>query len=261
MRAKKHLGQHFLTDPQVLQHILQVIAPTKTEQFVEIGPGLGALTEMLLPHCKALQAIEIDKDVLVSLKRRCQKLGEFSVLSQDVLTMDFAVLWPEASSYRLVGNLPYNISTPILFQVLAAASRVQDMHFMLQKEVTARMAASPGSKTYGRLSVMVQYQAEVTELFDVSPQAFNPPPKVDSAVVRLMPYHQKPIQAKDETHFANLVMNIFSQRRKMLRASLKQFYPNADLSTCPIDITLRPEQLSVADLVKLSDFLISSYRS
>lgn len=256
MRAKKHLGQHFLTDRQVLQHMLQVIAPTKEQLLVEIGPGLGALTEILLPNCKGLQAIEIDKDVLASLRHRCQRLGALSILSQDVLTVDFASLWPAVPSYRLVGNLPYNISTPILFQVLMAASRIQDMHFMLQKEVTARMAANPGSKIYGRLSVMVQYLAGVTELFDVPPQAFNPPPKVDSAVVRLIPYQQKPIQAKDETHFANLVMQVFGQRRKMLRASLKQFYPTTDVSACPIDITLRPEQLSVADFVTLSDFLI-----
>ncbi len=255
MRAKKYLGQHFLTDSAVLEQLQRVIAPNKQDVFVEIGPGLGALTTMILPHCQGLQAIEIDTDVLATLQYRCQHLGKLTILHQDALQVDFSTLWPDKPYYRLVGNLPYNISTPLIFQVLEAAHRIHDLHFMLQKEVTERMAAKPGSKTYGRLSVMVQYMAEVHELFDVNPTAFSPPPKVESAIVKLIPYQKKPVQAKNETHLAALVLQTFTQRRKMLRASLKAHYVEANLHKSPVDLTLRPEQLSVADFVALSDYL------
>jgi len=257
MRAKKRLGQHFLKDEQVLSRLLQVIAPSKNDAIVEIGPGLGALTAMVLPHCQALLAIEIDSDVLASLRVRCQGKGDLTILHQDVLTVDFSALYPGCSTYRLIGNLPYNISTPLIFHVLQSASRISDMYFMLQKEVADRMAAMPGDKSYGRLSVMVQYVADVLVLFDVGPQAFSPPPKVDSAIVKLIPYRQKPIQAQDDQHFATLVTQAFGQRRKMLRASLKSHYTVAQLQQAPIDLMLRPEQLSVMDFVRLSDYLVS----
>lgn len=256
MRAKKQLGQHFLNDQQVLNHIQQVIAPKKQDYFVEIGPGFGALTAFILPYCEKLLAIEIDKDVIDRLTNRCEPLGHLSILKQDALTVNFSNLLPEILTYRLIGNLPYNISTPLIFHVLTAGQRIVDMHFMLQKEVVDRMVAPPGNKTYGRLSVMVQYAAKVDALFDVLPTAFNPPPKVDSAVVRLVPYQVKPIQAIDEKRFAQVVSLAFQQRRKMLRASLKTYYTEGSLANAPVDLTLRPEQLSVADFVHLSDHII-----
>lgn len=256
MRAKKQLGQHFLHDQQILHRIQQVIAPKKQDYFVEIGPGHGALTAFILPHCEKLLAIEIDKDVIDGLIRRCSPLGDLSVLKQDALTVDFSRLFSDLSTYRLVGNLPYNVSTPLIFHVLAASQHVVDMHFMLQKEVVDRMVAPPGNKTYGRLSVMVQYAAKTDALFDVPPTAFNPPPKVDSAVVRLVPYQAKPIQAVDERQFAQVVSLAFQQRRKMLRASLKSYYTEDSLAKTSVDLTLRPEQLSVADFVHLSDDII-----
>jgi len=188
-RARKRFGQHFLTDPYVVAGIVAAISPQRDDHLVEIGPGLGVLTESLLPCVNAMDAIELDRDIIPKLKERCRDRGQLHIHEADALKFDFTTLAEDGRPLRIVGNLPYNISTPLMFHLLSMQT-VQDMHFMLQKEVVDRLAAIPSNKDYGRLSVMMQYHCRVESLMQVPPEAFSPPPKVNSAVVRLVPWSE-----------------------------------------------------------------------
>ena len=221
--------------------------------MVEIGPGLGAMTCPLLSKIEKLQVVELDRDVIPVLRDNCAGKGELTIHQADALRFDFGQLTDQARGLRVVGNLPYNISTPLIFHLLESADKIQDMHFLLQKEVVERLAAQPGGGDYGRLSVMVQYRCQAVNLFHVGRGAFNPPPKVESAVVRLTPYETLPHIAQDESLFAQIVNQAFSQRRKTLRKALKKICTDEDFTRADIDSSLRPEQLSVADFVQLSN--------
>lgn len=248
-RAKKQFGQHFLTDRHYIDRIVTAISPQTTDVMIEIGPGPGALTAPLVERLAHLHAVEIDRDLAAALRARFLP-EKFSLHEQDVLAFDFAVL---ASRFRCVGNLPYNISTPFLFHLGEFADELIDATFMLQKEVVNRMVAGPGTPDYGRLSVMLQYRFSMTRLFVVPPSAFTPPPKVDSAIVRMTPLGAERLVAQDETRFAAMVMAGFGQRRKTLGNTLKPFMTAAQISASGIDPQRRAETLSVAEFVRLAD--------
>lgn len=253
-KTKKRFGQHFLHDGGVIQKIIHDIHPQASERFVEIGPGLGALTFPLLEKIDALDVIEIDRDVIKKLEQYQNK--KLTIHSVDALKFDLNSLSTDLKSneqLRIVGNLPYNISTPLIFHLLEYAHLIKDMHFMLQNEVVQRISAPPDSKTYGRLSVMVQYFCETEYLLFVSPQAFNPPPKVDSAILRLTPWKELPYKANDEKHLSKLVTQAFSMRRKTLRNTLKKMLTSEQIENAGIDPSLRPENISVAEYVTLSN--------
>ena len=250
--ARKRFGQNFLVDTQVIGSILAAIAPRRDDLIVEIGPGLGALTAPLIERLDRLHAVEIDRDIVARLRRRFP--AEQLVLHEgDALSFDFGALVVGDQVLRVVGNLPYNISTPLLFHLAQFADRVYDMHFMLQKEVVERMVAEPGSADYGRLSVMLQYRFVMDWLLDVPPESFDPAPRVDSAVVRLIPRRPEDLTARDERHFAALVAQAFSQRRKMLRNTLKGVIDDTVFTEAGIAPTVRAEDLSVADYIRLSN--------
>lgn len=244
MRPRKRFGQHFLHDPGVLRRIVEAIAPEAGDVIVEIGPGEGALTRPLLERVEKLTAIEIDRDLASRLSEEfaAEKL---KVICADALDYDFSGL-PQDT--RLVGNLPYNISTPLLFHLARHADRVRDLHFMLQREVVDRMVAKPSTPDYGRLSVMLQTRFKMKKLFSVAPGCFRPPPKVDSAMVRLVPIQGKP--DCDEQQFENVVRQAFSARRKTLRNALP--LAPRDYDVLGIDPKLRPENLSPADYVRIA---------
>ncbi len=254
-RTKKRFGQHFLHDSSIIERMISAINPRMDDQFVEIGPGLGALTFPLLKYINALDVVEIDRDVIarLTLKKQRGKLEQLTIHSCDALKMDFTALPKHASKLRVVGNLPYNISTPLIFHLLESAHIIQDMHFMLQNEVVQRITAEPNSKTYGRLSIMVQYYCDTEYLFFVPPGAFSPPPKVDSAILRLTPWQQRPYKANDEKHFARLVTQAFSTRRKTLRNTLKKMLSTEQIESIGINPGLRPENISVSEYVSLSN--------
>jgi 16S rRNA (adenine1518-N6/adenine1519-N6)-dimethyltransferase len=254
-RPRKRFGQNFLHDPGIIQRIVQAISPQSGDNLVEIGPGQGAITTELLPLVGQMHAIELDRDLVGPLAQRCASLGDLQIHSTDALKFDFSTLAEAPRSLRVVGNLPYNISTPLLFHLLAQSSHVKDMHFMLQKEVVERMAAKPGSKTYGRLSVTLQARAKVESLFHIGPGAFNPPPKVDSAFVRLQPWETPPYPIDDWEVFAQVVAQAFSQRRKTLRNSLKQLVDEETILNAGLEPSVRPEQLSVSDFATLSNLV------
>jgi 16S rRNA (adenine1518-N6/adenine1519-N6)-dimethyltransferase len=255
VRARKRFGQHFLHDPAVIGRIVAAIDPRPGDALVEIGPGQGALTLPLLRRCHRLRAIEIDRDLAAALAQAAHGLGELEILALDVLTVDFAALRGSGPRLRLVGNLPYNISTPILFHLLGARAAIADMHFMLQKEVVERMAASPGSGAYGRLTVMLAPHCSVRPLFDVGPGAFRPAPKVTSSVVRLVPHRAPPFAVHDDAAFARVVAAAFSQRRKTLRNALRTVVPAGLLDELGIDPGLRPERLAPADYAAIANRL------
>ena len=252
-RARKRFGQNFLQDQQLIDKIVRAIDPKPGQNLIEIGPGLGAITRPLLEQAQALTVVEIDRDLIPKLIKICEAIGALTVISQDVLTVDFAALASATNKLRLIGNLPYNISTPVIFHLLKHHNDIADMHFMLQKEVVERMAAQPGSKTYGRLSVMVQWYCQVTPLFVVPPQSFLPQPKVDSMVVRLTPYQEPPYPCHDMARFSKVVEQAFSQRRKTLANTLKPILCADDITACGIDPKIRAEQLTVGDFVALSN--------
>jgi 16S rRNA (adenine1518-N6/adenine1519-N6)-dimethyltransferase len=245
--ARKRFGQHFLSDAHVLGAIVELIDPLPGQALVEIGPGLGALTWPLLQRCRALTVIELDRDLAARLRQRGSGL---TVMEADVLRVDFSALAQQmAQPLRLVGNLPYNISTPILFHLLDAAALVADQHFMLQKEVAQRMAAAPGGKDYGRLSVMLQWRYRIDTVLEVPPQAFEPPPKVDSAIVRMRPLPQAAAQPK---LLSELVTVAFSQRRKLLRHSLGRWLQQRGFGG-DFDLQRRAEEVPVAQYVDLAE--------
>jgi 16S rRNA (adenine1518-N6/adenine1519-N6)-dimethyltransferase len=250
--ARKRFGQHFLTDARVIGAIVDVVAPRRDDAVVEIGPGLGALTEPLLQTLDHLHAVEIDRDIVARLRQRFPP-DRLSIHTGDALVFDFARLAVAGCQLRVVGNLPYNISTPLLFRLESFAGGIRDMHFMLQKEVVERLVAAPGGADYGRLSVMLQYRFVMDRLLEVPPESFDPAPKVDSAVVRLIPRDPGRFAARDETRFAMLVATAFSQRRKMLRNTLKGLIDEAGLECLGIAPTARAEELSVDDYVRLTN--------
>lgn len=255
--AKKRFGQHFLHDSQVIDRIVRAIALAPDERVVEIGPGRGALTLPLLRRHGSLTAIEFDRDLIVPLRAAAAPFGALELIVADVLQVDFTAL-AAGGTLRLVGNLPYNISSPILFHALDHAAAIRDMHFMLQKEVVERMASGPGSKVYGRLSVTLQALCEVTPLFNIGPGAFQPPPKVDSSVVRLVPKPAALIGIVDRRLFARVVHDAFGQRRKTLRNALSQVCDAAALERAGIRPDLRAEQLPVAAFITLANQLAAS---
>ncbi len=248
--AKKRFGQHFLADEAVIGAIVRAIAPRPGDALVEIGPGLGAMTQPLLERAGALTVIELDRDLAARL--RASGRPGLAVIEADVLTVDFGALATQAGRpLRVVGNLPYNISSPILFHLLPVANAVQDQHFMLQKEVVDRMAAGPGGKDYGRLSVMLQWRYAIEAVLDVPPAAFEPPPRVDSAVVRMVPLPAASVAGIDGARLGALVTAAFSQRRKLLRHTLgrwmEQHAPGA-----AFDLQRRAEEVPVAEYVALA---------
>lgn len=257
--ARKRFGQHFLIDPQVIGDIVRAIVPRREDRLVEIGPGLGALTELLLPRLDHLHVIEIDRDIVARLRQRFDTShtasgGRLTIHAGDALTFDFSELVSgKAGALRIVGNLPYNISTPLLFHLATYAESIRDMHFMLQKEVVARMAAAPDTPDYGRLSVMLQYRFFVDPLFDVPPEAFAPAPKVDSTVVRLIPRLTADLTALNAEKLAEIVAAAFSQRRKMLRNTLSAYFSEADWARLKIAPMARAEMLSVDEYVHLAN--------
>lgn len=250
--AKKSLGQHFLHERGVVDRIILAVDPRPGDRLVEIGPGQGAMTLPLLDRHGALTAIEFDRDLIAPLAAAARSHGELTLISANVLDVDFTAL-ADGQPIRLVGNLPYNLSSPILFHALDHAAVVRDMHFMLQKEVVERAAAMPGSKVYGRLSVMLQAYCEVTALFTVGPGAFRPPPKVDSAVMRLLPRAPASIGIDDRARFAGIVRAAFGQRRKTLRNAVRNVCDEETIRAAGIDPQARAEQLAVADFVRLAN--------
>ncbi|MDY0011642.1 MAG: 16S rRNA (adenine(1518)-N(6)/adenine(1519)-N(6))-dimethyltransferase RsmA [Rhodocyclaceae bacterium] len=247
--ARKRFGQNFLSDPNIIRKIIDAIAPRAGEEMVEIGPGLGAMTDPLVERLGHLHVVEIDRDLIARLKERYAP-ERLSIHEGDALAFDFATL---GQPLRVVGNLPYNISTPLLFHLACYAERVRDMTFMLQKEVVMRMVAEPGSADYGRLSVMLQYRFRMGRLFDVPPGAFRPAPKVTSSIVRMIPLPPEQLGARDEALFGQVVTAAFGQRRKTLRNTLKEFLSEGDFATLGLDPGLRGERLAVADFVAIAN--------
>ena len=249
---RKRFGQNFLHDPHVIGKIISTIQPKQDENLVEIGPGQGAITLPLLEAAGALTVIELDRDLIEPLKARCSTIGTLSVHNVDALRFDFCEL-ASKGPLRIIGNLPYNISTPILFHLLNQHDCIKDMHFMLQKEVVERMAAGPGSKQYGRLSVMLQYRCRVSALFGIGAESFTPPPRVESAFVRLEPYDQLPVSVDSESVFTTLVRLAFSQRRKTLRNALRDLLDAEEIMKLGIDPSLRAEMLALKDFAALAN--------
>lgn len=249
-RPRKRFGQHFLHDPTVLARLVAVFGPKPTDHVVEIGPGHGALTRRLACKVGALDVVEIDRDLAAEL-RAAFPPELVMVHEADALEFDLCALAGE-HKIRLIGNLPYNISTPLLFRLLAQLHCIEDMLFMLQKEVVARLAARPGERDYGRLSVMIQWRLRVERLFDVGPGAFAPPPRVHSSVVRLTPHEQAPIEVRDTARFAAIVQAAFARRRKTLRNSLRGLIPPEAMRAAGIDPARRAETLSLEEFATLS---------
>ncbi|TBV10478.1 16S rRNA (adenine(1518)-N(6)/adenine(1519)-N(6))-dimethyltransferase RsmA [Stutzerimonas kirkiae] len=254
-RARKRFGQNFLHDAGVIHRILRAIHAKAGERLVEIGPGQGALTEGLLDSGAQLDVVELDLDLIPILQGKFAGNERFHLHQGDALKFDFAQLAPRPRELRIVGNLPYNISTPLIFHLLEHATRIRDMHFMLQKEVVERLAAEPGNGDWGRLSIMVQYHCRVEHLFNVGPGAFNPAPKVDSAIVRLVPHDTLPYPARDHRQLERVVREAFNQRRKTLRNTLKGLLNAPAIEAAEVDGSLRPEQLDLAAFVRLSNQL------
>ncbi|MDR3324025.1 MAG: 16S rRNA (adenine(1518)-N(6)/adenine(1519)-N(6))-dimethyltransferase RsmA [Zoogloeaceae bacterium] len=252
---RKRFGQNFLVDSGVIHAIVAAIQPQAGETLVEIGPGLGALTEPLLARLPCLHVVEIDRDLIARLKAR--DAPERLVIHEgDALAFDFGQLAGEAKGcLRVVGNLPYNISTPLLFHLAEFADCIRDMHFMLQREVVARMVAAPGQSAYGRLSVMLQYRFYLDKLFDVSPESFDPPPKVHSAIVRLIPKPAAELVATDPACLQQVVTAAFSQRRKMLKNTLKPLFSETELTALNLPLTCRAEDLPLEAYVCLANYL------
>ena len=248
---RKRFGQHFLVDREVIAGIIAAIDPQSTDHIVEIGPGLGALTAPLLERVSHLHVIELDRDLSKRLREQYPE-ERLTVHQADVLRFDFGAL---PAPLRIVGNLPYNISTPTLFHVAATADRCKDLHFMLQQEVVDRMIANPSEPEYGRLSVMLQYRFRVERLFAVPPAAFRPQPKIHSAVVRLVPRQKSELECVDEALFSRVVRKAFSMRRKTVRNSLSEFVSAADMSGLGIEPGRRAETFSVATFVTIANWI------
>lgn len=250
---RKRFGQNFLQDQGVIDRIIAAISPSPGESLVEIGPGRGAITRALLRAVGQLDAVELDRDLIEPLARTCAPLGQLTIHKADALTFDLCQLVVSGEKLRLTGNLPYNISTPLLFRFLEQKFCILDMHVMLQKEVVDRIVAPPGSRTYGRLSVMIQTWCRAEALFEIPPQAFFPEPKVDSAFLRLTPLDPPPFPLQDPGHHQRLVTQAFAQRRKTLRNTLKGMVTAEDFAALEIDPGQRAEELSVPTFAGLAN--------
>ena len=255
--ARKRFGQNFLQDQKVIFDIVHAVAPTKNDLVIEIGPGLGALTQPLADKLEQLHVIEIDRDIIARLKKSSYA-DKLVIHETDVLKFDFATL---GNKQKIVGNLPYNISTPLLFHLAQITEHVVDMHFMLQKEVVLRMVAEPDSSDYSRLSVMLQYFFEMESLFDVPPESFDPAPKVDSSVVRMIPNIGRIGLVQSFEHFQNLVAAAFAQRRKVIRNNLKELADENTLIDCGIDPGTRAQNIAPEIFVQLSNHLVATHKN
>lgn len=255
-QAKKRFGQNFLIDQSIIANLIEAIRPEASQTIIEIGPGLGALTKPLLNKITELHVVEIDRDIVHWMESEyampAYRNNKLIIHSVDALKFDFSSI---GNQLRITGNLPYNISTPILFHLLDNLPCIIDMHFMLQKEVVERMVAEPSTSAYGRLSVMLQYYLQMEYLLTVPPEAFKPAPKVESAFVRCIPYTKQPFVAKDTALFAKVVLAAFSQRRKTIRNTLKPFLNSDDFIKLGIDPQRRAENLSVSEFVNISNYL------
>lgn len=254
--ARKRFGQNFLNDPWVINNIVSAIDPRPEQALIEIGPGLAALTEPVADRIEHMSVIEIDRDLAARLETNPKLKGKLTIYQQDVMTVDFFQLSKELGQpLRVFGNLPYNISTPLMFHLFTYAGAISDMHFMLQKEVVNRLVAAPNSKAYGRLSVMAQYYCRIIPVLEVPPSAFKPAPKVDSAVVRLIPHPTIANSVANLRLFSQVVTHAFTQRRKTIRNSLGHFFNAEQLAGLGFDLSLRAENLSVEDYVRLANWL------
>ncbi len=254
--ARKRFGQNFLNDQYIIDSIVSAIHPQKSDAMVEIGPGLGALTEPVGEQLDALTVIELDRDLAARLQTHPFLGPKLTIFQQDAMTFNFAELSAERGQpLRVFGNLPYNISTPLMFHLFSYHGAIKDMHFMLQKEVVNRLVAGPGSKAYGRLTVMAQYYCQVIPVLEVPPHSFTPPPKVDSAVVRLIPHTQSPYPAVNVKVLSRITTEAFGKRRKTLRNSLGHLFPEAVLAALGIDNNLRAENVTIAQYCQLANWL------
>lgn len=258
-QARKRFGQNFLHDQAVIQRIIDTIGPQADQHLVEIGPGQGALTEPLLQSGARLDCIELDRDLASHLTQYYKNHEQVTIHQQDILKFDLSTLitdaYTTAPSLRIIGNLPYNISTPVMFHLLKNHQHIIDMTFMLQQEVVQRLAAQPGEKSYGRLGLMAQYFCRVEHQFNVPSAAFTPKPKVSSAIVRLIPHQEFPLTARNVTDLQTVIRTAFNQRRKTLKNSLKAIISEENLQNLDIDFSQRPENLKLQDYVVLSDAL------
>lgn len=254
-RARKRFGQNFLHDPHVIGRIVKAIAPKPTDCLVEIGPGLGALTEPVAEAAGKLTVVELDRDLAERLQQHPQLASKLQIFQADAMKFDFEQLVQPGQKLKVFGNLPYNISTPLLFHLFEFADSIENMHFMLQKEVVDRMTALHGSKAYGRLSVMTQFYCQAMPVVQVGPGAFKPAPKVDSAVVRLIPFAKAERAAVDPAILNRVCLEAFNQRRKTLRNCFSNFASAEQISALDIDPSQRPEQLPVSDFVKIAQWL------
>jgi 16S rRNA (adenine1518-N6/adenine1519-N6)-dimethyltransferase len=255
LRPKKRFGQHFLRDRLVLARILKALAPKADDHLVEIGPGTGALTQLLLAHCRQLDAIEIDRELVALLTAKFKDAPNFTLYCANALSFDFTRLAAEGEQLKILGNLPYNISTPLLFHLFGQKPAIGEMLFMLQKEVVERLAAAPATRQYGRLSVMAQYHCRIEKLFTVGPESFYPPPKVSSSIVRLTPYPVPPVEVGDYACFQAVVAAAFGKRRKTLRNALKSLLPEAAIRACGVNPGARAEELPLSAFAALSQTL------
>ncbi|SMF97280.1 16S rRNA (adenine1518-N6/adenine1519-N6)-dimethyltransferase [Methylomagnum ishizawai] len=256
---RKRFGQNFLRDTAVVHRILMAIAPGLEEHLVEIGPGEGAMTQSLLPNCRRLDAVEIDRDLAEGLRRKFAADPRFRLHSADALRFDFRGLREGNEKLRVVGNLPYNISTPLMFHLFGQVEGIHDMHFMLQNEVVDRLAAEPGSADYGRLSIMAGYHCRAEKLFEVPPESFHPRPKVVSAIVRLMPHATPPVEV-DPQVLGKVVATAFSQRRKTLRNSVKTLFEEREIEAMGIDPNARAETLGLEDYARMAQRWVEKSR-
>ncbi|GMR16612.1 MAG: 16S rRNA (adenine(1518)-N(6)/adenine(1519)-N(6)) -dimethyltransferase RsmA [Gammaproteobacteria bacterium] len=254
-KARKRFGQNFLHDKMVIQRIVNSINPRQGDHIVEIGPGEGALTELVLDKIGEMDVVELDRDLIPLLKIRFVIEDGLTIHQADALKFDFCQLQQSEKKLRIIGNLPYNISTPLLFHLFDNSHCIQDMHFMLQKEVVDRIVAKPGDSAYGRLGIMLQYYCRAEYVFTVKPGAFKPAPKVDSAIVRLIPHDKPPVEINDFNEFSKLVNFSFTQRRKTLRNILKGKLDVEQIEALGIEPTIRPERLSLQDFTKLANAL------
>lgn len=253
--ARKRFGQNFLNDQNVIDSIVAAINPKNEDHLVEIGPGLGALTEPVAAKINKMSVVELDRDLVERLESHPQLKDKLSIHQGDALQFDFSTLASDGKRLKVFGNLPYNISTPLMFHLFEQADIIENMHFMLQKEVVLRLCANPNTKAYGRLSVMAQYYCKMIPVIEVGPQCFVPPPKVDSAVIRLEPYREIPYPALDLKQLQKVVTQAFSMRRKTVRNSLKGIVSGDELEQIGVNLTFRAEQVSLKQFVDIANFI------
>jgi len=261
-QAKKRFGQNFLHNDAVISDIVDAINPEPGENLIEIGPGLGALTEPVVDRAEKLSVVELDRDLAHRLRHHPFLAPHLTIYETDALNFDFSQLAKDEhgteNPLRIFGNLPYNISTPLIFHLLTFKDKVKDMHFMLQKEVVERMASGPDCKAYGRLSIMTQYQCQVIPVMEIGPEAFKPAPKVDSAIVRLIPHKEIKNPVKDINALNTVCLAAFNQRRKTIRNGFKKLISVEQLTSLDIDANLRPENLTIDDFIKLANFIVDN---